>query len=200
MRGYGDKPAIVLAIPRGGIPVGYAAAQAIGAPLEIIVPRKLFLPDDPETGFGAITPSGALLLDLPLVERLALETEEVKQVALETLSEARRQMKAYCGERLPRDPAGKVAILVDDGLLSGFTMLAAVRAVHHQEPERVVVAVPVSTFSAIDRLEAQVDDLVCLAERDDTTFAVSSAYTDFADLTDDQVRDILQRAQTEKKP
>ena len=200
LRGYQDEPAIVLAIPRGGVPVGFAAAQAIGVPLEIIIPRKLRVPGDPGTVFGAITPEGVLLLDLPLAERLELEADEVRRVAVEVLAEVRRQMKTYCGDCPPPDLAGKTAILVDDGLISGFTMLAAVRAVRHHEPERVVAAAPVGTFSAVDRLTPQVDDLVCLAERDDMGFAVSSAYTDFAALTDDQVRAFLQRARPKEKP
>ena len=179
--------------------MGHAVAQAIGAPLEIVIPRKLPVSDDPETGFGAITPDGVLLLNLPLVERLQLDAEEIKRVATETLSEVRRQMQTYCGDCPPLDLTGKTVILVDDGLVSGFTMLAAVRAVRRHEPARIIVAVPVSSFSSIDRLESQVDDLVCLAERDDTTFAVSHAYHDFADLTDDQVRSFLQNVETREE-
>lgn len=199
LRGYGDEPALVLSIPRGGVPVGYAAAQAIGAPLEIVIPRKLSLPDDLTAGFGAITPGGAVLLNLPLVERLELEAEEIKRVAIETLSKVRRLMLAYRGDCLPPDLAGKTAILVDDGLISGFTMLAAVRAIHHDEPERIVVAVPVGGSSAIDRLRPHVDDLICLVEREDTDSALSHTYQDFADLTDDQVRALLQNASTRRE-
>ncbi len=200
LRGYGDEPAVVLAIPRGGVPVGHAVAQAIGAPLEITIPHKLPIPNDPEMGFGAVTPDGTLLLNQPLVERLQLKVEEIKRVTMETLSETRRQMRAYCGDCPPLDLAGKAVILVDDGLVSGFTMLAAVRAARHHEPACVVVAVPVGSFTAIDRLALQVDELVYLVERDDTSFAVAHAYQDFADLTDDQVRAFLQDARTRRQP
>ena len=175
-------------------------AQAIGAPLEIIIPRKLPVPDDPETSFGAITSDGTLLLNLPQVEHLQLNAEEIKRVAMETLTEIRRQMQAYCGHCPPLDLDGKTAILVDDGLISGFTMLAAVRAVRRHEPMRIVVAVPVGSFSSIERLEPHVDDLVCLAERDGSTLAVSQAYQDFADLTDDQVRAFLQNIGSNRSP
>jgi putative phosphoribosyl transferase len=199
LRGYGDEPAVVLAIPRGGVPVGHAVAQAIGALLAIIVPRKLPLPSDPDTGFGAVTPDGTLLLNQPLIERVQLQVEEIKRVAVETLSEACRQVRTYCGDCPPLDLAGKTAILVDDGLISGFTTLAAVRAVCRYEPARVVVAVPVGSFSAIDRLRPQVDDLVCLVEQDDTGAAIACAYQNFTDLTDDQVRAFLQDARTRRQ-
>ena len=198
LRGYGDEPAVVLAIPRGGVPVGRAVAQAIGAFLAIIVPRKLPLPSDPDTAFGAITPDGTLLLNKPLIERVQLQVDEIKRVAVETLSEARRQVQAY-GDCPPLDLAGKTAILVDDGLMSGFTTLAAVRAVYRYEPARVVVAVPVGSFSAIDRLKPQVDDLVCLVEQDDTQDAMACAYQNFVDLTDDQVRAFLQDARARRQ-
>ncbi|UCC65624.1 MAG: phosphoribosyltransferase [Anaerolineae bacterium] len=196
LRGYRDEPAIVLAIPRGGVPVAHAVTQALGTPLEVIVPGKLRLPGEPETTFGAIVPDGTLLLNLSQVESLELEAEEIKRLAAETLSEMHRQMETYRGKRPPLDMEGKTAILVDDGLASGFTMLAAVRAVRCYAPARVVVAVPVSPFSAVDRLAPQVDDLVCLVERDDTGYAIAHAYTDLADLSDDQVCTFLRDIQT----
>lgn len=196
LRGYSDEPSVVLAISRAGVPVGHAVAQAIGAPLEIIIPRKLPAPNDPQTSFGVVTPDGTLLLNQPLVERLQLDSEEIKRVAVETLSEAHRQMRVYCGDCPPLDLTGKTVILVDDGLVSDFIMLAAMRAIRHYDPTRVVVAVPVSSFSAIDRLAPQVDDLAYLVERDDTGFAIACAYQDSADLTDDQVRVFLRSAQT----
>ncbi len=198
LRGYGDQPAVVLAIPRGGVPVGYAVAQVIDAMLEIIIPRKLTTQDDPQTSFGAITLDGMLLLNQPVVERLQLTVEEIEHVAVETLSEARRQMQTYCGDCPPLDLADKTVILVDDGLASGFTMLAAVRTVCRHEPARVVVAVPVASFSSIDQLESQVNDLVYLVERDDANFA--HAYRDFITLADDQVRGFLKNARTEEQP
>lgn len=196
LRGYRDEPAIVLAIPRGGVPVAYAVTQALGTPLEVIIPGKLRLPSQPGTAFGAIVPGGTLLLNLSQVESLDLEAEEIKRLAAETLSEMRRQTQAYCDRRPPLNLEGKTVILVDDGLASGFTMLAAVRAVRRHAPARVVVAVPVGPFSAIDRLAPQVDDLVCLVERDDMGYAIAHAYTDWADLSDDQVCTFLRGMQT----
>lgn len=196
LRGYGDEPAVVVAIPRGGVPVALAVAQAIHATLEIIIPRKLRLPDDPGTSFGAITPDGTMILDLPLVEEKQLTIYTIKQVALETLEEVRRQMRTYCGECPPLELAGQTAILVDDGLSSGFTMLAAVRALHRLQPARMAVAVPVSSLGSLDRLVSQVDDLICLVERDDSTFSVADCYQSFDDLTDAQVQAFLAQAQT----
>ncbi len=200
LRGYGDEPARVLAIPRGGVPVGYVVAQTIGAPLGIIIPGKLPVPNDPETSFGAITPDGKLFLNLPVVERLQSDPEEIKRVAVETLSKVRCQMQAYGGDCLPLDLADETIILVDDGLNTGFTMLVAVRAVRRREAARVVVAVPVGTFGATDRLTPQVDDLACLVEQDSTGFAITRAYQDFAALSDDQVLAFLQNAKTRRRP
>jgi len=197
LRGYGDEPAIVLAIPRGGVPVAHAVTQALGTPLEVIVPGKLRLPGEPEIAFGAIVPDGTLLLNLSQVESLDLEAEEIKRLAAETLSEMRRQMETYRGKRSPLNLEDRTVILVDDGLASGFTMLAAVRAVRHHAAARVVVAVPVGSFSAIDRLAPQVDDLVCLVERDDTGYAIAHAYTDWAELSDDQVCTFLRDIQSQ---
>jgi len=194
LRGYGDEPATVIAIPKGGVPVGHAVAQAIGARLEIIIPRKLPIQDDPDTSFGAITPDGTMVLDLPLIEEQQLTVDVIKHVAMETLSEVRRQMQTYCGDCPPLDLRDETAILVDDGLASGFTMLAAVRAIRRHEPKCVVVAVPVSTFNSLDRLAPQVNELICLVERDSTTFAVANCYENFSDVTDDQVRAFLQNA------
>ena len=191
LRGYGDEPAAVIAIPRGGVPVGYAVAQAIGANLEIIIPRKLPVPDDPGTSFGAITSDGTMILDLPLIKERQLTIQTIKRVAMETLAEVRRQMRAYRDGDLVLDLVDKIAILVDDGLSSGFTMLAATRSLLRHDPAYIVVAVPVSTYSSIDRLTPQVDDLVCLVERDDVAFAVADCYKDFAELTDEQVRALL---------
>ena len=192
LRGYGDEPTLVIAIPRGGVPVGHAVAQAIGAQLSLIIPRKLPIPDDPETSFGAITPDGTMILNLPLLEEQQLPVDVIKRVALETLSEVRRQMQTYSGESPSLDLIDKTAILVDDGLSSGFTMLAAVRAIRRHEPVRVVVAVPVSTFGSVDRLEPQVDELIYLMERDDATLSVNSCYKDSNNLTDEQVQAFLQ--------
>jgi putative phosphoribosyl transferase len=198
LRGYADEPARVLAIPRGGVPVGHAVAQAIGASLEIIILGKLAVPNDPETGFGAIAPDGTLLLNLPLIEHLQLAAEEIKRAAVGALSEARRQMYAYCGGCPPLDLADETVVLVDDGLITGFTMLTAVRAVRRYGPVRVVVTAPVGTFGAIDRLTPQVDDLVCLVEQDEVDFAVAHAYRDFADLSDDQVQVFLQNTRARR--
>lgn len=194
LRGFEDEPALVLAIPRGGVAVGQAVAQTIGASLGVIIPGKLPVPGDPETSFGAITPDGKLFLDLQQVKRLALEPEQIKHVAMEAFAQVRKQMQAYYGDQSPIEMTDKTVILVDDELLTGFTMLAAVRAVFRHEPARVVVAVPLGTFSAIDRLLSQVDDLICLLEKDEASLSLADIYQDFADLSDEQVKALLQHA------
>lgn len=196
LRGYVDEPSVVIAIPRGGVPVGYAVAQTLGSALQIIIPRKLLDPDDPQTSLGAITPDGTMVLNLPVVERQQLTPHDIKRVAMTTLAEVRRQVRAYLNGAL-LDLYGKTIILVDDGCSSGFTMLAAVRALRRHEPARLVAAVPVSPVGSLDRLASQVDDLICLVERDDEAFAVADSYENFDDLTDGQVKNFLVRAQTE---
>jgi putative phosphoribosyl transferase len=197
LRGHADDPTVVIAIPRGGVPVGYAVARALGSALQIIIPRKLPDPDDPEVTLGAITPDGTMVLNLPTVQRRQLTPHEIKQVAMSTLAEVRRQMRAYLDSIPPLDLDGKTAILVDDGCSSGFTMLAAVRALRRHRPTRIVAAVPVSPVGSLDRLAPQVDELICLAERDDEAFVVANSYECFDDLTDEQVRAFLIKAQAE---
>lgn len=192
LRGFDDEPALVLAIPRSGVAVGHVVAQAIGASLGAIIPGKLPVPGDPEISFGAITPDGKLFLDLQLVERLALELEQIKHVAMEVFARVRKQMRAYYGDRPPFELTGETVILVDDELFTGLTMLAAVRAVRRHEPARIVVAVPLGTFGAIDRLTPQVDDLICLVEEDEASLSLADVYEDFADLSDEQVKALLQ--------
>ncbi len=193
-RGYSGENTVVLAIPCGGVPVAYSVAKALRAPLDLIIPRKIPIPSNPEAGFGAVTADGTVILNQPLVAQLSLPPEEIAALAQRVLGEVQRRGQEYRGNRPPPELKGKTVILIDDGLASGFTMIAAVRAARRQEPTKVIVAVPVSPASSVRRVEPLVDELVCLITRETRSFAVASFYQHFPDLTDDEVKTYLQDA------
>jgi len=186
--------AIVLAIPRGGIPIGYEVARRLGVPLDLIVPRKLPIPSDPEAGFGAVAPDGTVVLNEMLVALLGLSTEEIERIVEEVLREVRRRIREYRGDRPFPDLSGKNVIVVDDGLASGYTMIAAVRAIKKVRPRRVIVAVPCSPRTSVERLEKEADEVVCLAVQPSGPFAVASYYEHFPDLSDEEVKNLLSQA------
>lgn len=184
---------LVLAIPRGGVPVGSAIAQTLGAPLDLIIPRKLPIPYEPEAGFGAISEDGSMVLNEPLVKRLGISQAQIDAISQKVLKEVRRRLEEYRGGRAEPDLKGKVVILVDDGLASGYTMLAAIKEVKRKEPRRIIVAVPCSPLSSIELVEPEVDEVVCLKAIRTYAFAVASFYETFEDLTDDEVKWFLKK-------
>jgi putative phosphoribosyl transferase len=190
LTGY-DGQAIVLAIPRGGVPVGYEISRRLGAPLDLIIPRKLPIPSDPEAGFGAIAPDGTVVLNEDMVRYLGLSKEEIDQIARHVLEVVRRRAREYRGERPLPDLKNKTVIVADDGLASGYTMIAAVRAIIKQSPRRVVVAVPCSPASSVERLKREGVEVVCLFEQPYGPFAVASYYEHFPDLSDEEVKSLL---------
>jgi len=186
--GLAGEDSIVLAVPRGGVPIGSAIAQRLACPLDLIIPRKLPIPANPEAGFGAVMGDGTIVLNEPLVRGLKLTKGEIDAIVAEVSAEVRRREQEYRGRTPPPLLSGKQVILVDDGLASGYTMIAAAQSVRRQSPRKVIVAVPVSPVSSIQRVRPFVDDLVCLIAKQTWSFAVASFYRDFADLTDDEVR------------
>jgi putative phosphoribosyl transferase len=193
-RGYADEKTVILAIPRGGVTVAYPVAKALRAPLSLVIPRKIPIPGNPEAGFGAVTADGTVILNQSLVARLGFPPGEIATLAQQVLDEVRQQVEEYHGTRPSPELKGKIAILIDDGLASGFTMIAAIRAARRQEPTKVVVAVPVSPASSMQRIEPLVDELVCLVVRETQGFAVASFYQDFPDVTDEEVKAYLSTA------
>jgi len=192
LRDYEGRRAVVLAIPRGGVPIAYAIAKRIDAKIDLIIPRKLPIPYSPEAGFGAIAPDGTIVLNSALVEEIGLSQEEIQNIADEVLEEVKRREKEYGGAKKSLQLEGKVVIIVDDGLASGFTMIAAIESVKKQKPKEIVVAVPVSPKSSIKRIEPLVDKVICLFIKERGPFAVASFYEDFKDLTDKEVKWYLQ--------
>ncbi len=183
---------IVLGLPRGGVPVAHEVAQALGLPLDVLVVRKLGLPSQPELAMGAIASGGALVLNDDVVRYLGGRTEALEEVKRREQVELARRERAYRGERPPLEVAGRDAILVDDGLATGATMEAAVRALRSAGARRVIVAVPVASAEARDRIAAVADEVVCLATPMFFS-AVGQWYRDFGQTTDDEVRELLLR-------
>ncbi len=191
---YAGRPdVVVLALPRGGVPVGYEVARALGAPLDVFLVRKLGVPGHEELAMGAIAAGGVLVVNDEVTSRLAIPRAVLEEVAAEEQRELDRRAEAYRDGRPALDLRGKTAILVDDGLATGSTMRAAVAAVRRLEPARVVVAVPVGAEQTCGEFRSEADDVVC-AETPEPFFAVGSWYRDFAQTTDAEVRALLARA------
>jgi putative phosphoribosyl transferase len=183
----GRDDVIVLGLPRGGVPVAAEVARSLPAPLDVCVVRKLGVPGDEELALGAIATGGVLVLNDRVVADLHLSDQAIADVAAAELAELRRRERAYRGERPPVDVAGRTVLVVDDGLATGATMRAAVRAVRMRAPARVVVAVPVAAAETCAALGPDVDDVVCALLPTDFR-SVGGWYDDFSPTTDDEVR------------
>jgi putative phosphoribosyl transferase len=187
-----QRNTVVLAVPSGGVPVGYTVSKLLGVPIEAVVVRKIQIPWNTEAGFGAMTWDGETVLNTELVNQLGL-TEKVIQNSVrkckEIIDERLRRFRG--GKPLP-DLHSKIVILVDDGLASGFTMLAAVQGVRKKKPDKIVVAVPTASLRAVELLLPEVDELVCLNIRSGAMFAVADAYMNWYDLSDEEVVETLE--------
>jgi putative phosphoribosyl transferase len=191
---YQNQPdAIVLALPRGGIPVGFEVAQMLKAPLDVFVVRKLGVPGQPELAMGAIASGGVLVLNDEVVQSLNIPMDIIELVAAAEKEELQRREEAYRGDHPPLNPKGKTVILVDDGLATGSTMRAAVRALRMQEPARLVVAVPIGAAETCALLQEEADETVC-AHMPEPFYAVGMWYGDFSQTTDEEVRALLEQA------
>lgn len=184
---------VVLGLPRGGVPVAAEVAEALGAPLDVFVVRKLGVPGQEELAMGAIASGGVRVMNEALVRSLGLTPGEVERVALAEGRELERRARAFRGGRPPHSLAGKVAILVDDGLATGATMRAAVQALRILDPARIVVAVPVGSDPACAALRAEADEVVCARVRANF-MAVGVCYDDFAQTSDEEVHAALGKA------
>ncbi|HVX40304.1 MAG TPA: phosphoribosyltransferase [Gemmatimonadaceae bacterium] len=189
----GHRDVIVLALPRGGVPVGFEVAQALDVPLDVFVVRKLGLPWQEELAVGAIASGGAVVLNDDVVRLSGITREQIDRVTRVEEAELRRREQEYRGDRPFPDLTGKTVILVDDGLATGATMRAAVEALRREGPARVVVAVPVAAGETCRRLETVADDVVC-AMTPDPFEAVGLWYHDFAQTSDAEVQTLLLRA------
>lgn len=189
----GRTDVLVLGIPRGGVPVAYELARALGAPLDVIVVRKLGVPFQPELAMGAIASGGIRVLNVDVVEELGYPDSVIEAVAERELRELERREHAYRGERPALDPAGKTAIVADDGLATGSSMRAAVTSLRTRAAAAVVVAVPVGAQSTCREIGRIADDVVCPLQPE-TFMAVGQWYEDFGQTSDDEVRQLLEQA------
>jgi putative phosphoribosyl transferase len=186
--GRGDV--LVLALPRGGVPVAFEVARALGAPLDAFTVRKLGVPGHEESAFGAIATGGVRVLDTGLVQTLGLPTSLIEQTTARERRELERREQAYRGDRPALDVKGKTVIVVDDGLATGATMRAAVQALRARGPARIVVGVPIGARRACDALRRHVDALVC-ASMPEPFYAVGQGYEDFWPTSDEEVCRLL---------
>jgi predicted phosphoribosyltransferase len=190
---YTDRPdALVLALPRGGVPVGYEVARALGARFDVFLVRKLGVPGYEELAMGAVASGGVRVLNDEIVRGLGISEHEIDAAAARELQELARRERLYRGDRPPPDVAGQTVILVDDGLATGATMRAAVAALRQRQPARIVIAVPTASPDTCDALKAEADDVVC-AMTPEPFFAVGHWYEDFTQTTDDEVGELLAR-------
>jgi predicted phosphoribosyltransferase len=188
---YADRAGvIVLGLPRGGVPVAVEVARALHAPLDVFVVRKLGVPGDEELAMGAIATGGVIVLNDGVVSDLRVSEETIANVAAAELAELERREQAYRGTRPPAEVEGRIVILVDDGLATGATMRAAVRAVRMRSPARVVVAVPVAAEETYTVVRSEADDVVCPL-RPPGFRSVGGWYDDFSPTGDDEVRTLL---------
>jgi putative phosphoribosyl transferase len=196
---YSHQPAVlVLALPRGGVPVAFEVAQAIDAPLDVFLVRKLGLPRQEELAMGAIATGGVRVLNHDIIRSLQIPDYVLDRVAEEELKELRRREEEYRGQRPPPDVRHKTVILIDDGLATGASMRAAVAALRRQDPARIVAAVPTAAQETCAGLEAQVDEIVC-ATTPEPFLGVGRWYEDFSQMTDEEVRELLHRAWREQE-
>jgi putative phosphoribosyl transferase len=195
---YAHRPdVLVLALPRGGVPVGYEVAQALHVPLDVFLVRKLGLPGQEELAMGAIASGNTRVLNEEVVHKLDIPEEVIDAVAAEEQQELSRRERDYRAGRPPPDVRGRTIILVDDGLATGSTMRAAVAALRQQEPARIVVAVPVGAPETCVELGYEADEVVCV-ETPEPFYAVGAWYENFSQTTDEEVRDLLTRAAEEQ--
>jgi putative phosphoribosyl transferase len=190
---YTDKNAVVLALPRGGVPIADEVARAIGGTLDVLIVRKLGVPWQPELGMGALVEGGVPEIDLPFVERLGVTPEEVARVVAHEQRELERRSQRYRGDRpLPR-LRGRTVIVVDDGIATGGTMQVALRAVRQRGAKRVVLAVPVASKLSLARFGTLADEVACPLQPSQLG-AVADWYDDFEQVSDAEVDAILLRA------
>jgi putative phosphoribosyl transferase len=193
---YAGKPdVLVLALPRGGVPVAFEVAKALGAPMDVFLVRKLGTPGQRELAMGAIASGGVRVLNDDVVNLLGISDEVIDRVAAEEQEEMRRRERAYRQDRPPLDLKDRTVILVDDGLATGSTMQAAVAAARQLNPARIVVAIPVAPPSTLDEFKREADEVVCALAPDQPFDGVGRWYLDFSQTTDDEVRELLNQSQ-----
>jgi putative phosphoribosyl transferase len=197
-RRFGNREdVIVLALPRGGVPVGYEVARALRAPLDVFIVRKLGLPGHEELAMGAIASGGVQVLNEDVMGWMPLSRKAVDSVVERERIELVRREKAYRGDRPPIEVEGRTVVIVDDGLATGSTMRAAIRALRKMRPEAIVVAVPVAARETCEALRSEADEVICLRTPDPFD-AVGLWYRNFEQTTDAEVHELLGREEHDR--
>ncbi len=196
LKPYSGERVVLLVIPNGGVPVGFAIFKRFrkenqNMEFNLIIVRKIPIPYNTEAGFGAITIDGTIILNDLLVERIGLTEPQIKKAASKVLEDMKARLRTYGIEAQKFELQDKVAILVDDGIASGFTMIAAVKSIQKYHPQKIVVAVPTAPRSSVDRVAPLVNEVVCPDIQDTYSFAVANAYKNWYDLDIEEVQEIL---------
>jgi predicted phosphoribosyltransferase len=185
-----NQNAIVLAIPRGGVVVGYEVAKALAIQLDVIVPRKISAPENPELAIGAVAEDGTVVYDSQLVEHLNVSKAYVNEQSAKQMLEIQCRLRTYRGDSPSQDLKGRIVILVDDGVATGYTMKAALSSVRKREARTVIVAVPVAPVTTAEELSKEADRFVCLYTPE-PFHAIGQFYENFAQTTDEEVKQLL---------
>ncbi|MGD0330766.1 MAG: phosphoribosyltransferase [Nitrososphaeria archaeon] len=193
---YSNKDTIVLAIPRGGVVIGYQIARKLKAPLDIIVPRKIGAPDNSELAIGAVAEDGSLSLDESAVMYMNISKSYIEEESRRQITEIRRRLKLYRGETPYPMLQDHVIIIVDDGIATGSTIKAAIASIRKKKPKSVVVAVPVAPRSTVKELEKEADRVICLSTPE-FFYAIGQFYVDFSQTTDGEVIRLLKKSREE---
>jgi predicted phosphoribosyltransferase len=191
LKSYKNTDSLVLAIPSGGVPVAFEIARLLNLSMDLILVRKVQIPWNTEAGFGAVNPDGEVILNEDLLEMLNLSKEEIECQIKKTTDILKKRDQLFRNSKPFPDIENKIIMLVDDGLASGFTMLAALRFVRQRRPQKIIVAVPTGSSRTVDNILKNVDEVICLNIRPGLSFAVADAYAHWCDLTDEDVLSIL---------
>lgn len=188
-----QKDTIILALPRGGVVVGFEVAKTLELPLDLVVPRKIGAPGNPEFAIGAITEEGEGIFNEAVIRDYGISKEYIDKTVEEEKKEAQRRLKAYRGDRPPLNLVEKTVIIVDDGIATGLTMRAAIKSVKNKDPKKIVVAVPCGAKDSIDQIKQEVDEVVCLHA---PIFfgAVGAFYENFEQTTDEEVIELMKKS------
>jgi putative phosphoribosyl transferase len=194
LESHNTPETLLLAIPRGGIEVAYPVALQLKKPLDVVIPRKIVLPENPELALGAVTFDGNVEINQQLVEKFDLSPSDVDELVGPARLEIERRLGLYRGQKPSPRLKDRDIILIDDGLATGYTMMAAIKSVRAENPRQIIVAVPVSPTSTCERLQPLVDQIVVLHRAEETFFAVGAYYDRFNDLADTELVRLLQES------
>lgn len=195
---YQGMDAVIYALPRGGVPLGYQVASALNMPLDLIIPRKIGLPSNPEYAIGAVTEAGEIICNEGAITDI--DPAWLEQQKEEEIIEAKRRRECYLGDREPSVVTGKLAILVDDGIATGLTMRAAIRDVKTRHPDKIIVAIPVMPEETAKILATEVDEVIALLIDPNYQSSVGSYYQYFHQLCDDEVIRLINQLDSDNRP